>query len=176
MQVSSWDGVKIAVLLFVAAVAQVSIFSQIDVFGAAPDLLLVTLVAISLLRGSVAGAVGGFFAGLIVDTASLGTLGLTSLVLTLAGFWIGRYGETTGRDRAHAPYLSIAIVTVLYEVGLLVVHFVLGESAPAGAVFRSLLPAVILNLIVTGPVYALVRRLLRPQAQAVLSAEVQLLG
>jgi rod shape-determining protein MreD len=174
--VSPWDGVKIAVLLFVAAVAQVSIFSQIDVFGAAPDLLLVTLVAISLLRGSIAGAVGGFFAGLVVDTAALGTLGLTSLVLTIAGFWIGRYGETTGRDRGHAPYLSIAVVTVLYEVGLLVVHFVLGESAPAGAVFASLLPAVLLNLVITGPVYALVRRLLRPQAPAELSAEVQLLG
>jgi rod shape-determining protein MreD len=173
---SPWDGVKIAVLLFVAAVAQVSIFSQIDVFGAAPDLLLVTLVAISLLRGSVAGAIGGFFAGLIVDTASLGTLGLTSLVLTLAGFWIGRYGETTGRDRAHAPYLSIAVVTVLYEIGLLVVHFVLGESASAGAVFESILPAVLLNLLLTGPVYAVVRRLLRPQAPAELSAEVQLLG
>ena len=173
---SPWDGVKIAVLLFVAAVAQVSIFSQIDVFGAAPDLLLVTLVAVSLLRGAIAGAVGGFFAGLIVDTASLGALGLTSLVLTLAGFWIGRYGETTGRDRAHAPYLSIAVVTVLYEIGLLVVHFVLGESAPAGAVFVSLVPAVLLNLVLTGPVYAVVRRLLRPQAPAELSAEVQLLG
>ena len=173
---SPWDGVKIAVLLFVAAVAQVSVFSQIDVFGAAPDLLLVTLVGISLLRGSVAGALGGFFAGLIVDTASLATLGLTSLVLTLAGFWIGRYGETTGRDRAHAPYLSIAVVTVLYDVGLLVVHFVLGESAPAGAVFASLLPAVILNLIVTGPVYAVVRRLFRPLERTELSAEVQLLG
>jgi rod shape-determining protein MreD len=168
--------VKIAVLLFVAAVAQVSIFSEIDVFGAAPDLLLVTLVAVSLLRGSIAGAVGGFFAGLVVDTATLGTLGLTSLVLTLAGFWVGRYGETTGRDRAHAPYLSIAVVTVLYEVGLLVVHFVLGESAPAGALFASLLPAVILNLVVTGPVYWVVRRMLRPQAPAELSAEVQLLG
>ena len=173
---SAWDGVKIAVLLFVAAIAQVSVFSPIDVFGAAPDLLLVTLVAVSLLRGSVAGAVGGFFAGLIVDTASLGALGLTSLVLTLAGFWIGRYGETTGRDRAHAPYLSIAVVTVLYEVGLLVVHFVLGESAPAGAIFASLVPAILLNLLVTGPVYWLVRRLLRPLEPTELSAEVQLLG
>lgn len=173
---SALDSVKIAVLLFVAAIAEVSIFAPLHVFGAAPDILLVTLVAVSLLRGSVAGAVGGFFAGLIVDTASLGTLGLTSLVLTLAGFWIGRYGETTGRDRAHAPYLSIAVVTVLYELGLLVVHFVLGESAPAGAVVRSLLPAVVLNLIITGPVYWLVRRLLRTVERSELSAEVQLLG
>ncbi len=170
------DGVKAAVLLFVAAIAQVSIFSQVHVFGAVPDLLLVSLVALALLRGSVSGAVGGFFAGLLVDTASLGTLGLTSLVLTLAGYWIGRYGETTGRDRAHAPFLSIAVVTVLYELGLLVVHFVLGESAPAGAVVRSLVPAIVLNLILAAPVYALVRRLLRPADREELSAEVQLLG
>jgi rod shape-determining protein MreD len=170
------DGVKAAALLFVAAVAQVSIFSQAQVFGAVADVLLVTLVALSLLRGSVVGAVGGFFAGLVVDTASLGTLGLTSLVLTLAGYWIGRYGETTGRDRAHAPFLSVAVVTVLYQVGLLVVHFVLGESAPGGAVMRSLNPAVVLNLILTGPIYAVVRRLLRPTNRDELTAEVQLLG
>jgi rod shape-determining protein MreD len=170
------DGVKAAVLLFVAAVAQVSIFSQLHVFGAVPDLLLVTLVAIALLRGSVVGAVGGFFAGLLVDTATLGMLGLTSLVLTLVGYWVGRYGETTGRDRAHAPFLSVAVVTVLYELGLLVVHFVLGESAPGGAVVRSLIPAIVLNLILTGPLYALVRRLLRPVDRDALAAEVQLLG
>src|SRR5689334_6202335 len=170
------DGVKSAALLFVAAIAQVSVFSQVNVFGAVPDLLLVSLVCFALLRGSVPGAVGGFFAGLIVDTASLGTLGLTSLVLTLAGYWIGRYGETTGRDRAHAPFLSVAVVTVLYQVGLLVVHFVLGESAPAGAVVRSLVPAIVLNLILTAPIYALVRRLLRPAGRNELSAEVQLLG
>jgi len=36
-----------------------------------PDLLLVTLVAVALLRGALLGAVGGFFAGLLVDTATL---------------------------------------------------------------------------------------------------------
>jgi rod shape-determining protein MreD len=170
------DGVKAAVLLFVASIAQVSIFSQLHVFGAVPDVLLLTLVSVALLRGSVAGAVGGFFAGLLVDTAALAALGLTSLVLTLAGYWIGRYGETTGRDRVHAPFLSVAVVTVLYELGLLVVHFVLGEAAPAGAVMRELLPAVVLNLVLTAPVYALARRLLRPGQREALSAEVQLLG
>jgi rod shape-determining protein MreD len=170
------DGVKAAVLLFVASIAQVSIFSQLHVFGAVPDVLLLTLVSVALLRGSVAGAVGGFFAGLLVDTAALAALGLTSLVLTLAGYWIGRYGETTGRDRVHAPFLSVAVVTVLYELGLLVVHFVLGEAAPAGAVMRELLPAVVLNLVLTAPVYVLARRLLRPGQREALSAEVQLLG
>jgi len=174
--VSAFDGVKAAVLLFAAAIMQVSIFTQVHVFGGVPDLLLVTLVAVALLRGTIVGAGGGFFAGLLVDTASLGRLGLTSLVLTLAGYWIGRYGETTGRDRVHAPFLAVAVVTVLYSFGLLLVHFVLGERAPAGAMLRGLGPAIALNLILTAPVYALVRRLLRPLDRSELSTEVQLLG
>ena len=170
------DGVKAAALLFLAAIMQVSIFAQVHIFGGVPDVLLVLLVAVALLRGAIVGAAGGFFAGLLVDTASLGRLGLTSLVLTIAGYWIGRYGETTGRDRAHAPFLSVAVVTILYSFGLLLVHFVLGDRAPAGAMLRGLLPAIALNLILTAPVYALVRRLLRPFDQSGLSTEVQLLG
>ncbi len=161
------DGAKAAVLLFVAAIMQVSIFTQVHVFSGVPDFLLVTLVAVALLRGTIVGAAGGFFAGLLVDTASLGQLGMTSLVLTLAGYWIGRYGETTGRDRAHAP---------LYSFSLLLLHFVLGERAPAGAMLRGLGPAIVLNLILTAPVYALVRRLLRPLDRSDLATEVQLLG
>ena len=170
------DGVKAAALLFLAAIMQVSVFAQVHVLGGVPDVLLVTLVAVALLRGAIVGACGGFFAGLLVDTASLGRLGLTSLMLTIAGYWIGRYGETTGRDRAHAPFLSVAVVTILYSFGLLLVHFVLGERAPAGAMLRGLLPAIVLNLVFTAPVYALVRRLLRPLDRSDLSTEVQLLG
>ena len=173
----SWlDGAKAAVILFVAAILQVSVFTQAHVLGAPPDLLLVTLVAVALLRGSVVGAAGGFLAGILVDSASLGELGLTSLVLTLAGYWIGRYGETTGRDRFHAPFLSVAVITVLYAFGLLVVHFVLGETAPAGRVFEGVAPAAGMNLVLTAPVYALVRRLLRPSTREELSTEVQLIG
>ena len=170
------DGLKAAAVLFVAAILQVSVFSHVRVLGGAPDLLLVMLVAVALLRGSMFGAVGGFFAGLLVDTATLGQLGLTSLVLTLAGYWIGRYGETTGRDRAHAPFLSVGVITILYAFGVLIVHFVLGEPAPAGALIRGLLPSIVLNLILTGPVYWLVRRLLRPREREDYATEVQLLG
>jgi rod shape-determining protein MreD len=174
--VSVVDSVKVVVLLFVAAIMQVSIFAQVHILGGMPEVLLVMLVAVALLRGAVVGAVGGFFAGLLVDTATLGQLGLTSLVLTIAGYWIGRYGDTTGRDRFHAPFLSVAVITVLYSFGVLVIHFVLGEQAPAGALARGLLPSIVLNLILTAPVYALVRRLLRPLDHGDYATEVQLLG
>jgi len=170
------DSAKAAGLIGLAAILQASVFSDVHILKGTPDLLLVTLVAVALLRGTIAGAAAGFAAGILVDTATLGQLGLTSLVLTIAGYWIGRYGETTGRDRGHAPFLSIAVVTVLYAFGVLLVHFMLGERAPAGAVLSALVPTIVLNLILTAPVYALVRRLLRPRERADFATEVQLLG
>jgi rod shape-determining protein MreD len=170
------DAAKVTVLLFVAAIFQVSILAGAHVLGGTPDILLVTLVVVALLRGTVVGAAAGFFAGLVVDVANLEMLGLTSLLLTVAGYWIGRYGETTGRDRAHAPFLSVAVATLLYALGALLLHFVLGEHAPAGAVLRGVWPTIGLNLILTAPVYALARRLLRPLDWDSRPQEVHLLG
>ena len=168
------DVLKIAAVTFVAVVVQTSIVSSIHLGGAAPDLLLVTLVAVALLRGAITGAVVGFAAGLIVDTATLARLGETSLLLTVAGYWIGRYGETTGRDRTHAPLLSVAVVTVLYGAGALFLHVVLGDPVDASDLFGSLLPGILLNLLLTFPVYALVRRILGRPAWS--PQEVRLLG
>ena len=168
------DGAKAAGLLFFAVVLQLSIIADIELLGGRPNLLLVTLVSVALLRGAVYGAVAGFGAGLLADTGVFGTLGFTALLLTLAGYWAGRYGETTGRDRAHAPLLSIAVITILYQVSALILRFMLGQSAPAGDIFAALVPTVALNLILTVPVYALVRRLLRPREWV--PREVRLLG
>lgn len=167
------DVVKTVGLLFVAAVLQVSIVGSIHVAAGTPDLVLVTLVAIALLRGAVVGALAGFFVGLVLDTAYLGRLGETSFLLTIAGYWIGRYGETTGRDRSHAPLLSVAVITILYAVGALALHIVLGDPVDARLVLvDSLVPGVLLNMLLIFPVYALVRRVLgRPEW----SPEVRLL-
>jgi len=165
---------KAAVLFFFVTIVQVTIVSSIGILGGSPDLVLVTLVAVALTQGSIFGAASGFWAGLLLDIARLGTLGFTSLLLTLAGFWIGRYGETTGRDRAHAPVLSVAVVTVLYAIGSLVMHFLLRESAPARIVLIDELPATVaLNLLITFPVFWLVRRLFAPPARR---PEVEFVG
>lgn len=170
------QALKAGSLLFAAVVIQVSVLASFEVLGGAPDLVLVALVAVALLRGPMFGAASGFAAGLLVDTATLGTLGVTALLLTLAGYWTGRYGETTGRDRSHAPFLSIAAITVLYAVSALVLHFMLGAQPSARLVlFDGLPPTLLLNLLLTAPVYALCRRLLRPPERPEVR-EVRLLG
>ena len=169
------DAVKAALVLFVAALLQLAVLTDYSPFRTS-SIVVVALLSLALLRGSVFGAVAGFATGLLLDSATLGTLGITSLLLTIAGFWIGRYGETTARDRFHAPYLSVAVVTGLYSFGELVLQFVLGEPAPAGLVAHGLPLGLLLNLLLTLPVYALIRRLFPPLELGDRVREVRLLG
>jgi rod shape-determining protein MreD len=156
------DTAKAAGLVFVAAILQASVFSSVTILHGTPDLLLVTIICVALLRGPIVGAVAGFWGGLLLDIANLATLGVTSLLLSIAGYWTGRYGETTGRDRAHAPFVSVAVITFLYALGSLAFHFVLGEPAPARAVlWTTLFQGIALNLILTWPIYRLSRLILR---------------
>ena len=143
---------------FVAAMLQIVIVSSLLIGGGAPDLLLVVVVALGLLRGSVAGAGYGFLGGLVVDVVTLGTLGISSLVLTLAGFWSGRYAETTARDRRVAPLVAVGTITVLAGVFGFVLHYMLGEAVVARhSLVTALLPAIALNLLLAIPVYRVVR-------------------
>ena len=168
------DAAKAAGFLFFVVVVQLSIMGTVDILGGHPNLLLVAVVCVSLLRGALFGSVAGFCAGLLADTGVFGTLGFTALLLTLAGYWTGRYGETTGRDRAHAPLLSVAVITFLYQISALVLRYILGEHAPADLIFSGIVQTVLLNLLLTVPVYALTRRLLRPRDWV--PREVRLLG
>lgn len=169
------DGVKAALLLFVVALLQLAVLTEYSAFRTS-SIVLVALLSLALLRGSVFGAVAGFGIGLLLDIATLGTLGVSALLLTVGGFWIGRYGETTARDRFHAPFLSVAVVTGLFAFGQLALQFLLGEPAPAGLVAHGLPFGLLLNLLLTLPVYALVRRLFPPLELGDRVREVRLLG
>ncbi len=168
-------GIRIAVTVFVAAILQVSAFSAVGVGGGGPDVLLVTLVSIALLRGALTGAIVGFAAGLIVDVATLGTLGLTSLLLTLVGYWAGRYGETTGRSRAHSPLVAAVAATVFMELGGYSLRLLLGEPVAARVLLVALPATILWNALLAYPVFGLIRRLVGTTERLERVREVELL-
>jgi rod shape-determining protein MreD len=153
---------KVAAIVFVAAVFQVGAISGAEVLGAEPDLLLVTLVVVSLLTGSITGAIAGFAGGLLVDVMTLYTLGTTSIVLTVAGYWAGRYGETTGRGRPYAAPLAAFAITMLATPANVALHFLLGQPVSAGAAFTTLVPSAIVNAALAFALFPLGRRVLAP--------------
>ncbi len=167
---------KCTALVFVAAIVQVSILNRVSIVGGTPNLLLVTLVSVALVCGSVYGAGVGFFAGLVVDTATLATLGVTSLLLTLVGYWTGRYGETTGRDKQHASLVAMVAATLLYGLAALGLRFVLGEPADGASLARALPSGLVCNLLLAPAVVFGCRRALGRRDALEGTREVSLLG
>lgn len=174
MTAAAW--LRASAVVFVAALLQVVIVSSLVVGGGAPDLLLVVVVALALLRGSIPGAMLGFVGGVVVDLVTLGTLGVTSLILTLAGFWAGRYGETTGRDRRFAPVIAVGTITVLAGVFGYVLHYLLDEDVVArNALVTALAPAFVLNILLALPVHAVVRAIVGEGMRGDAAPEVEVL-
>jgi len=151
---------RVAPLIFVAAVLQVGAVAGSRVLGAEPDLLLVTVVVVALVAGSITGAVAGFAGGLLVDVMTLDTLGTTSIVFTVAGYWAGRYGETTGRGRPYAAPLSAFAITLLATPANVALHFLLGQPVSARAAFATLISTAIVNGLLAFGLHPLLRRYL----------------
>jgi rod shape-determining protein MreD len=164
------DIVKTALLLTLAAMAQIAIVNGFELVEGRADVVLLCVVGVALLRGPVFGACAGFYAGLIVDVGTLGNLGLTSLLLTLAGYWVGRFGQATSNEKNQIARVLIAVTlaTIGVAVGDLVVHLLLGDSVSVGTiVVRAILPTLALNVVLAVPAYSLLRRLFPPPARPV---------
>lgn len=167
----------VALLVFVAALLQVTLVGSIDLGAGTADLLLLAVVSLALLRGAVVGSVAGFFGGLLVDVTTLDTLGVWALLYALVGYWVGRYGETTGRGRLHAVLLSVLAATVGIAYAGYGLHFMLGEEVSGRRVLLdALVPALALNLLLARPVHALCRGAVARTSPPERATEVRLLG
>jgi rod shape-determining protein MreD len=153
---------RIAPLVFVAAIVQVTVLGGARVLWAEPDLLLVTIVCVALAAGSIPGAAAGFAGGLLVDVMTLGTLGTTSIVLTLAGYWAGRYGETTGRGRRYAAPLAAFAISIFAGLGAVALHFLLGEPVAARDALVTAVPSAILAAVLALGVSRITGLILEP--------------
>jgi rod shape-determining protein MreD len=59
-----------AVLIFIFALLQSTVFNYIKIYDVKPNLLIVLIVSAALLAGNIEGAVVGFFSGMVHDMAS----------------------------------------------------------------------------------------------------------
>ncbi|MHB8243620.1 MAG: rod shape-determining protein MreD [Solirubrobacteraceae bacterium] len=152
---------RIAALALVVVFFQIGVVSEVPVFGVSADLSPLLVAFVGLLCGSTLGAASGFAIGLFVDLALFQTLGLTSLIFTLVGYWCGRLRELRDPQGALAPLLLGAGVSAASLVGYSVMEFMLGVDAPVSLeLLRQILVGVIVNTIVALPMWVLVRRAL----------------
>jgi rod shape-determining protein MreD len=154
---------RLILLGFATVVIQEAAVSQISIFGTSADLTPLVVMAVGLLTGSIPGAIMGFATGLLVDMMLVQTLGVTSLLYIVIGYWSGRLREL--RDPAHGlvPMAVGAGSTAFAGFGMAIIQFLLGVDSPVSLLLvQQIVIAVLVNALISLPVYAAVRRVIEP--------------
>lgn len=155
-----------ATLVVVALVIQVSVLARLQLPGAVPDLLLLTVVALALVYGHVGGAFIGFGAGLLADLAPPAdhAAGRYALVLCVIGYAVGLAKPENGRIRSVAGPMLVVVAaaigsTLLYAgVGSLVGDTAARHVGLGGLLFSAAVYDLLLAPFTVPFIMALARR------------------
>jgi rod shape-determining protein MreD len=154
---------RLAAIVLIGVLLQLSFFSQIELFGSSPDILPLLVIALGLLGGSMTGAVSGFAVGFLVDSLLVQTLGASSLVLLTTGYLAGLYRERFDISSSLVPTLLCLGLTLFAEVGYALVALMLGVDAPVSAlVVRDMIIKSIFAFFLGAAGFIGIRRALRP--------------
>jgi rod shape-determining protein MreD len=155
--------VRLVLIVILTVVIQAAGMQGITLLGGTIDLVPLVVGAVALWGGCIAGAAVGFACGLLVDLTLGQDVGSSSLVLTALGYFVGRYGEVNEPSHGLLPIAVGAAATAVYLLGTTIVSLMLAFDASLSVLaFRDMFLTLLLNTIVALPVFALIRRILRP--------------
>jgi rod shape-determining protein MreD len=155
--------IRLAAIVIVGVLLQLSFFSRIALFHTSPDVLPALVVSLGLLGGSMTGAVAGFSIGLLVDCLLVEALGATSLVLLSTGYLAGLFRERFEIHSALVPPLLCMGLTLFAEIGYGAVQLMLGIDSPVSLlIVRDTILKAVYAFFLGWPIYLGVRRALRP--------------
>ncbi len=114
-------------LILISLILQITIFAFNPVWGITPDLLLITVISLSLLNGYRQGAYIGFIAGILQDVFSSGLFGINTVTKMLLGYIFGFLEKKIYHRNIVTPLFTMILATVLNQllVVLLTDHIML---------------------------------------------------
>lgn len=153
-RVLAWSAIVITAL-----VLQSTVFAQVKLARAKPDLVYLVTIILAFLEGPPSGALAGFVGGMGEDFLLDQPKGITALALTLVGYAVGMLRQYIVTP---SPLLPVALVGAATTAGVLfnqLVSFLLGQSkVGVSYVVRIALLTGLYNAILTPIVFPVVRR------------------
>ncbi|MGH2739345.1 MAG: rod shape-determining protein MreD [Actinomycetota bacterium] len=150
----AWTAVVLTALLL-----QSTVFAQIKLAGAKPELMYLVTAVLAMLEGPSPGAIGGFWAGMGQDFLLNQPKGITALTLTLAGYLVGRMRPFITSPSPWIPVVTVATATAVGVLFYGLVAFLLGQlEAGIGFLFRTAVLSALYNALLTPLLYPILRR------------------
>jgi rod shape-determining protein MreD len=150
---------KVVLLLVFAVVLQTVLLSHVSVLGVTADLFLIFTVIVAVTRGSLEGAVFGFFAGLAADIAYYQPLGVRALIYVLVGYFVGMFVARFGTANPWSVALVAGVASFLAQFLFGLFQFMMGpRAALLTMIGAQMLPEAVLDGLITAPLYVFLVR------------------
>lgn len=147
-------------IVFVCFLLQTTLFQHIALAGEVPNLILITVVAISYMRGRLEGMYIGFASGLLIDLLYGDLIGMNALLFVVTGYLVGICNEIYYRDELSVPIIIIAISDFGYNFVFYVFNFLLrGRFDVFYYIWKIILPEMVYTVLVACILYKLLHSL-----------------
>jgi rod shape-determining protein MreD len=141
---------SLTVIIITAILLQTTVFADVRLLGAKPELLYLVTILIALMVGSAPGAAAGFACGMSEDFLLNQPKGITALTLTLLGYSVGLASQYIVTQSALVPVIFVAIGTFAGVIFNRVVALLLGQAETSALfVVRIALLSALYNAILT---------------------------
>jgi rod shape-determining protein MreD len=149
----------LSVVIVTALLLQTTVFADIRLLGARPELMFLLTISFAILEGPASGAISGFAGGMAQDFLLDQPKGITALTLTLLGYTVGLLRQYIVSPSPVLPVLLVAGGTFVGELFYGLVAFLLGQlDVTALYLFRIAALSAVYNAILTPLVYPVLRR------------------
>jgi rod shape-determining protein MreD len=123
---------RMPLMLITALLIQTTVLSRTRLFDVMPDFMLLVAVAGGITAGPTRGATLGFASGMLIDLFLPTPLGLSALVFTMVGYWVGIANTGVLRSAWYIPMLTAGAASICGVVFYALVGSVLGERMITG--------------------------------------------
>jgi len=148
-----------AAVVLTALVLQSTVFAQVKLADAKPDLVYLVTIVLAFLEGPAAGAMAGFFGGMAEDFLLDQPKGITALTLTLVGYTVGTIRQYVVTPSPILPVLVVGAATTAAVLFNQFVTFLLGQlTVGAGYVIKVALLEGVYNAVLTPFLFPVIRR------------------
>ena len=107
-------GIVTAVLVFICFILQTSVFELIKLAGITPNILLILISSVAVMRGQKPGMIVGFFCGLLMDIFYGSTIGGFAFLYMVFGFVDGFFNRIYYSDDNILPLVLIGVNDLIY--------------------------------------------------------------
>ena len=98
---------------------QVTISDRISIYGAAPNLFVLSTIYFAIRGGPLAGEILGFIFGLINDVTSVSVFGSQTFMMILIGYLAGRLERKVDEEKYSAQMALVLLMSFVNLLGIL---------------------------------------------------------